>query len=240
MSRLTWDWFQTRFGLSLQKNKVCAVQCCRDLQQLLEEENRMCHRSGKAIPAALWKAHRGSQVRMSRSVVKERAHEVTVAFRERYGPLPDNQGSTLSSLSHFSMESNLGRQELNESLLSSLVDLCYAPDSSPIPVIKWGNLRKRFEQAGRRLHQLDSVAEPLVRCVMVMGALNSDAPALVGPGGASLDQLPFVRSTEELVRVGKHRHSVAAKLLEETEKCYDQKGLWRQSSPEAIAALTVR
>lgn len=172
--------------------------------------------------------------------IKRSERELTLLYRERYGQLPDTQGSTISSLSHFSVESNLGRQELNESLLSSLVDICYAADSSPVPIIKWGNLRKRFEHAGRRLHQLDPVAEPLVRCVMVMGALNSDAPALIGPGGASLDQLPFVRSTEDLVRAGKHRHSVAIKLLEETEKCYDQKGLWRQSSPEAIAALTVR
>lgn len=54
-----------------------------------------------------------------------------------------------------------------------------------------------------------------------------------------MQQLPSSESVEELAQVGRLRHSVAAKLLAEAEACYDAKALWRQSSSEAVAALTV-
>lgn len=129
------------------------------------------------------------------------------------GAAPKGSTTASTSLSPSSADSELGRQEQNESFLASLVDSYFSTDLAIVPLIKWRELVHIFMQCGRRTKQLPEPAtRALIHCVFVFGALTGDAPALVGKDAAAA-RLLSSRQGQDLSAFGKARRSVVHNLL---------------------------
>lgn len=82
------------------------------------------------------------------------------------------------------------------------------------------------------------MAEPLVRCIFVFGALTSDAPYIVGKDAPLYREISRCKGMD-LSRWGHARQEVVRQLLDQAEASMDAKGLWRDNSGEAVAAMMV-
>lgn len=137
-----------------------------------------------------------------------------------------------------SSESALVRQEESESFLASLVDAHYASADYALPILKWRQLRVLFEEAGRRPHQLDPGIEPFVRCIFAFGALVSDSPCLVGADAPRFSELGHCRGID-LSMYAHRRKQIANQLLDQAVSVIDARGIWKDSSSQAISVMTV-
>lgn len=95
-----------------------------------------------------------------------------------------------------------------------------------------------FNRAGRRLDQLSDTNQVLCATLLAIGARCSDHPALIGPGALRITDLAeATRNDLDLRSYGQAREAAYRNLAEQALKFADEKALFRQQSPESVAAL---
>lgn len=74
--------------------------------------------------------------------------------------------------------------------------------------------------------------------LLAIGARCSDHPAILGPGALRIDELTEATKNDvDLTQYGRARETAYRKLAQQALTLADEKGLFRQRSPESIAAL---
>ncbi|GAA6008964.1 hypothetical protein JCM11491_003849 [Sporobolomyces phaffii] len=152
----------------------------------------------------------------------------------------DERSVTVSlELSPTSVVGKLVTGELEASLTGSLLELYDTmPRDGRIPLFQATVFRPAFERGGRRLDGLDPKIEPLAAVVLALAARVSDHPLLVGasaPGPTALAQL--IRDGHDLSGWGQRRTDACQALLDRAVQVADERGVWRDPSPENFATL---
>ncbi|GAA5955122.1 hypothetical protein JCM3765_003201 [Sporobolomyces pararoseus] len=152
---------------------------------------------------------------------------------------PDQSTSVSSELSPTSVVGKLITGELEASLTGSLLELYDAmPQDGRIPLFQATVFRPAFESSGRRLDCLDPRIEPLAAVVLALAARVSDHPLLVGamaPPPSTLSKA--IKEGQDLSEWGKRRTDACQALLDRAMKIADERGIWRDPSPENFATL---
>ncbi|GAA6061261.1 hypothetical protein JCM10212_000702 [Sporobolomyces blumeae] len=142
-------------------------------------------------------------------------------------------------LSPTSVVAKLVTGELEATLTGSLLDLYdQMPRGNRIPLFQATVFRPAFESCGRKLDQLDPNLELLSSVVLALAARVSDHPLLIGssaPDAAALGTA--IQHGEDLSKWGNKRVDACQALVSRAMRIADEKGAWRDPSPENLAAL---
>ncbi|BGP54911.1 hypothetical protein JCM8202v2_002498 [Rhodotorula sphaerocarpa] len=136
-----------------------------------------------------------------------------------------------------SVNVRLGNIELRETVMSNLLESFFtfrtiATFSHEV------DFHMSFNRAGRRLDQLSDTNQVLCATLLAIGARCSDHPALIGPGALRITDLAeATRNDLDLRSYGQAREAAYRNLAEQALKFADEKALFRQQSPESVAAL---
>lgn len=100
--------------------------------------------------------------------------------------------------------------------------------------------RPAFEMSGRRLDCLDPKLEPLAAVVLALAARVSDHPLLVGASAPNASTLAkAIKDGDDLSEWGRRRTDACQALLDRAVKLADERGVWREPTPENFATLTM-
>ena len=112
------------------------------------------------------------------------------------------------------------------------------PQDGRIPLFHATVFRPAFESSGRRLDCLDPRIEPLAAVVLALAARVSDHPLLVGASAPPPSTLSkAIKEGQDLSEWGKRRTDACQALRDRAIKIADERGIWREPSPENFATL---
>jgi hypothetical protein len=121
--------------------------------------------------------------------------------------------------------------------MTSLLDDFWTHQKSSIIHIQSKILNDKLLMAGRRPNQLEDPTQALlIRAVLAIAACNSDSPALVGSDAPKFDEVP---KGKDLSAFGHRRREVATTLAHQALALADAQGVFRQSSPDALALMVM-
>ncbi|GAA5837589.1 hypothetical protein JCM5353_003262 [Sporobolomyces roseus] len=147
--------------------------------------------------------------------------------------------SVASELSPTSIVGKLITGELEATLTGSLLGLYdQMPTDGRIPLFQATIFRPHFESCGRRLNCMDPKLEPLAAVVLALVARISDHPLLIGGNGPDSATLArAIKAGEDLSEWGKRRTDACQALVDKALRVADEKGIWRDPTPENLATL---